>query len=104
MESNQLIEILEKITSVKAILVVIFGLVIAPGLQAMKPSAKWMQNPIGMFFVLAVICAVIVTLVFWGFDGVVDYGREHFIYTMGMALAAIAMKVKMKSAAQKKGG
>lgn len=104
MESNQLIELFESFTSVKAILTAVFGIVIAPGLQKMKPSAKWMQNPIGMFVVLLLICAVFVTLTFWGFDGVFGFGREHFIYTMGMSLAAILMKVRMKAAAQKKGG
>lgn len=104
MESNQLIELFEQFTSVKAILVVVFGIVIAPGLQMMKPKWPWMGNPIAMFFFLAVICGIIVTAVFWGFDGALGFGREHFIYTMGMALMAILMKTNMKSASQKKGG
>lgn len=104
MESNQLIELFESFTSVKAILVAVFGIVIAPGLQMMKPKWPWMANPMAMFFFLTIICGVIVTGVFWGFDGALEFGREHFIYTMGMSLMAILMKVKMKAAAQKKGG
>jgi hypothetical protein len=104
MDSNQLIEFFEEFGSVKAILIAVFGAVIAPGLQAMKPKAGWMGNPIAMFLFLVVICGVIVTGVFWGFDGKLGYAQSHFVYTMGMALAAILMKTKMKAASQKNGG